>query len=68
VSILSKQAAPIDFTGKATNAAFVTQSSGGSFNISYGSAKAMLEQSRACAAKPNGGLSNAQYQEMAKLM
>ncbi|KAM6513340.1 hypothetical protein FALCPG4_015772 [Fusarium falciforme] len=68
VSILSKQAAPIDFTGKATNAAFVTQSSGGSFNVRYGSAKAMLEQSRVCAAKPNGGLSNAQYQEMAKLI
>jgi hypothetical protein len=68
VSILSKQAAEIDFTGKGLNAAFVKQQPGGSFSVVYGTAIAMLEQSRACAAEHNRGLPNAQYQDMAKLV
>ncbi|KAK0390150.1 hypothetical protein NLU13_3723 [Sarocladium strictum] len=47
VTMRSKIAAEIDFTGKASNAAFVSQKPGGAFDITYGTAKAMLELSQA---------------------
>lgn len=68
VSVLSNKAAEIDFTGKGVHAAFVKQLSGGGWEIKYGTAKAMLEESQAFTAKQKRSLLNARQQDIAKLM
>ncbi|KAF4342191.1 hypothetical protein FBEOM_3872 [Fusarium beomiforme] len=65
VSVLSKQAAEIDFTGRNINAAFVSQNAGGGFDVTYGTAPAMLELSKASSPK---NLNEAQFRNINKLL
>lgn len=65
VSILSKQAAAIDFTGRATTGAFIKQQPGGSWDIRYGSPSAMMKLARASESKQ---LPEARYSELSKLV